>query len=171
MIGQPMAQAMNQQINAELYSAYLYLAMAAYCESLQLAGFAHWFKVQAQEEMTHALRFSSQLSERGGRPTLGAIKAPPASWNSPLACMQEVAAHEAKVTALINDLVALARQEKDYASENFLQWFVAEQVEEEANVAQVVGALKLVGDQGNALFMLDKEMGARVFTMPLDLKL
>ena len=169
MLSQKMSEAINQQINAELYSSYLYMSMAAYFEDTGLPGFAHWMMVQAQEEMTHALRFYQHLNERGGRALLKAIEAPPSQWDSPLACMQAVAEHEAKVTSLINGLMRLAREEDDYASESLLQWFVKEQVEEEASVAEVVGKLKLVDQAKGGLFMLDKELAGRAFTMPPDL--
>jgi ferritin len=161
-----MTDAINQQINAELYSSYLYMSMSAYFEDVQLPGCAHWMVVQAQEEMTHALRLYQHLIERGGRALMKAIDGPETEWDSPLACFQAVADHEAKVTALINGLMALAREENDFASEGFLQWFVKEQVEEEASAADVVGKVKLAQDAQGGLYMLDKEMAARVFTMP-----
>ena len=169
MLKDNIQEAFNQQINAEIYSAYLYMSMAAYFEGLQLAGFAHWLKIQAQEEMTHALRFYNFVHERGGRVTLTAIKAPETSWESPLAALEAVLKHEQLVTSLINKLVALARTENDYASDNFLQWFVKEQVEEEASAGEVIGKLNLVNQTSGGMFMLDKDMAARVFTMPLDL--
>jgi len=167
VISDKMAQAMNQQINAELYSAYLYMSMAAWLDGQELPGFGHWMKIQAQEEMTHALKFYGHLNERGAKAVMKAIDAPETEWDSPLDCFKDVAEHEAKVTALINDLVSLAREEKDYASEAFLQWFVSEQVEEEASAAEAVGKLKLAGQAPGGLFMLDKEMAARVFNMPV----
>jgi ferritin len=169
MLKDKLQKAFNDQINAETYSAYLYLSMAAYFEGQQLAGFAHWFKVQAQEELTHALRFYGFIHGRGGKVILGAIKAPQTTWESPLACMEAVLAHEQYVTSLIHKLLGLARKENDYASENFLQWFVKEQVEEEASAEEAVGKVKLVSETPGGMFMLDKDMAARVFTMPLDL--
>ncbi|MFH1035540.1 MAG: ferritin [Pseudomonadota bacterium] len=169
MLKDNLQQAFNDQINAETYSSYLYMSMAAYFEGQRLAGFAHWFMVQAQEEMTHSLRFYKFINERGGRVVLGAIKAPETTWASPLVCMEAVLAHERYVTSLIHNLVGLARQENDYASENFLQWFVKEQVEEEANAEDAVEKLKLVNQTPGGMFMLDKDMAARVFTMPIDL--
>lgn len=169
MLNAKMAKAMNEQINAELYSAYLYLAMAAWFDSQQLPGFGHWFKVQAQEEMTHSLRFYSYVNDRGEKVVLTAIAAPETQWKSPLAAMEAVLAHERKVTGLINKLVASARKESDFASENLLQWFVKEQVEEEAGVEAVIGRLKLANQAQGGLFLLDKEMAARVFVMPPDL--
>lgn len=166
MISPKMTDAINQQINAELYSSYLYMSMSAYFEEVQLPGCAHWMVVQAQEEMTHALRLYQHLIERGGRALMKAIDGPETEWDSPLACFQAVADHEAKVTALINGLMALAREENDFASEGFLQWFVSEQVEEEASAAEVVGKVKMAQEGQGGMYMLDKEMAARVFTMP-----
>lgn len=169
MLKDSVQKAFNEQINAEIYSSYLYMSMSAYFEGLQLAGFAHWFRVQAQEELTHALRFYRFVYDRGGQVTMKAIKAPETSWESPLACLEAVAKHEALVTSLINKLVALARKEQDFAGENFLQWYVKEQVEEEASVADAIGKLKMVEQTSGGIFMLDKDMAARVFTMPIDL--
>ena len=169
MLKDKLQKAFNDQVNAEVYSSYLYMSMAAYFEARQLAGFAHWFKVQAQEELTHVLRFYSFINERGGKVTLGAIKAPETTWASPLACMEAVLKHEQYVTSLIHKLVGLARKESDYASENFLQWFVKEQVEEESSAEEVIGKIKLVNETPGGMFMLDKDMAARVFTMPIDL--
>ena len=161
-----MEKALNEQLNAELYSAYLYLSMAAYFESADLAGFANWMRVQVQEEWFHAMKFYDYIIERGGRVTLGPIEAPPSDWDSPLAVFEATLTHEQKVTGLINDLMDLAREEKDNASEIFLQWFVNEQVEEEDNAGKVLGQLKLIEDSPQALFMMDREMGQRVFTPP-----
>ncbi|MCB2189619.1 MAG: ferritin [Deltaproteobacteria bacterium] len=168
MLSEKIEKAFNDQLNAEYYSAYLYFSMAAYFDDLQLPGFAHWLKIQGMEEKTHALRFYNQIYERGGKVTLAAIAAPPTAWDSPLACFEDVLAHEIKVTGLINNLVALARQENDYASENFLQWFISEQVEEEASATEVIGKLKLISQdmRGSGLLMLNQEMSARVFVMP-----
>jgi len=171
MISGKMQEAINQQINAELYSSYLYMSMAAYFEHLQLPGFCHWMKVQAQEELAHAVRFYNYLSERGGRALMAAIEAPPTEWESPRECMQAVLDHERKVTGLINQLMNLAQDERDHASMSFLQWFVDEQVEEEASVDAILGKLNLIQSAPGGLFMLDNEMGSRSFTMPVDLKL
>ncbi len=157
--------AFNKQINAELYSAYLYLAMAAYFEDINLPGFAGWMQCQAQEEVMHAMKFFHFINERGGRATMAPIEGPKNEWNSPLNAFEDAYAHEQKVTAMINDLVDLAMTEKDHAANNFLQWFVAEQVEEEATADGVVQKIKLAGD-GGGLFMVDKELGQRVFTPP-----
>jgi len=158
--------AFNGQINAEMYSSYLYLAMAAYFQSISLSGFATWMRVQAQEETAHAMKFYDFINERGGRVSLNAIDAPPETWGSPLAAFEAVLAHEKKVTGLINALVELAQAEHDHASNIFLQWFVTEQVEEEDNANDVVQKIKLVGDAKGGLFMLDRELGQRQFTPP-----
>ena len=166
MISKKMEKALNGQLNAELYSAYLYLSMAAYFESVALVGFANWMRVQNAEEQLHAMKFYDYIIGRGGRVTLRQIEAPPSDWDSPLAVFEATLTHEQKVTGLINDLVALARAQKDNASEIFLQWFVNEQVEEEDNVSKVLGQLKLIKDSPQALYMMDKDMGQRVFTPP-----
>ena len=166
MISKKMEEALNGQLNAELYSAYLYLSMAAYFESANLPGFANWMRVQTQEEQFHAMKFYDYIIERGGRVILRQIDAPPSDWDSPFASFKATLEHEQKVTGLVNELVYLASDEKDNASEVFLQWFVKEQVEEEDNVGKVLGQLKLIKDSPEALFMMDKEMGQRVFTPP-----
>jgi ferritin len=166
MLSKKMGGAINKQINAELYSAYLYLSMAAYSESMGLQGFSNWFKVQAQEELVHAMRFFDYVCERGGRVTVGAIEAPPVEWKSPLAAFEETLAHEQKVTGLINKLVDLARAESDHATENALAWFVAEQVEEEGSADRIRQKIRLVGAQGEAIYLIDKELATRVFTPP-----
>jgi ferritin len=156
-----MEDAINKQINAELYSSYLYLSMAAWFESVNLPGFAKWMEVQAKEEHSHAMKFYKHVNERLGRVKLAAIDAPPTQWNSPLAAFQAVAAHEAKVTSLINALVDRAAKEKDYASNAMLQWFVTEQVEEEANADEIVAKLKMAGDSKGSLLVLDHHLGKR----------
>lgn len=166
MIGKKMEKALNAQVNAEYYSSYLYLSMAAYFESIDLPGFANWMRVQVQEENFHALKFYDHIIERNGRVNLEAIEAPPTEWSSPMNAFEETLKHEQKVTSLINDLVYLAREERDNASEIFLQWFVSEQVEEEDSVNTILGQLKLVKSSPEALFMLDKELAQRVFTPP-----
>jgi ferritin len=161
MFSQKIQDAMNDQIQRELESAYIYLSMAAYFESSNLAGFAHWMKAQAQEEQTHAMKFFDFIYDRGGRVMLQAIPQPPAEFASPLAVFEKALAHEQKITGHINDLYALAVQEKDYASQTFLQWFVDEQVEEEKSAGEIVETLKMVGDKGQALFMLDRQLAQR----------
>jgi len=167
MLSDKMAEALNQQVNAELYSAYLYFSMSAHFTAKNLNGFANWTKVQAQEEMTHAMRLYNYLNDAGGRATMLAIDAPPAEWDSPLAVFEAVYAHEQKVTGLINDLMTLANGLKDYATAAELQWFVTEQVEEEASADDVVQKLKLVEGAPGGLFLLDQELAQRVFTMPV----
>ncbi|KPJ85587.1 MAG: ferritin [Spirochaetes bacterium DG_61] len=161
MINSKIEKAINDQINAELYSSYLYLSMATYFESIHLSGFARWMQVQSQEEMKHAMKFYGYVFEKGGRVTLKAIDAPPTEWKSPLDTFESVYNHEVKVTGLINKLVELARAENDIATENFLMWFIAEQVEEEASADQVVQRLKLIKESTQGLFMLDRELGQR----------
>jgi len=166
MLNKKIEAAFNEQINAEMYSAYLYLSMGAYFDSAGMAGFASWMRVQAQEEMVHAMKFFDHVNERGGRVTLKAIEGPQTEWDSAAAVFKHVYKHEQKVTGLINGLVDLAIEEKDHASRSFLQWFVDEQVEEEDSASAVLDRLKLIGDSGNGLFMMDRELGQRVFTPP-----
>jgi len=161
MIGKPMQDAMNEQINKELYSSYLYLSMAAYFEDKNLSGFANWMRVQADEEREHAMKFYDFILERGGRVSLKAIDAPKTDWTSSLEVAEEVAAHEAKVTASIYALYELALKEKDYPTQVMLQWFISEQVEEEKNAAEIVANLKLIEERGTAVFVLDKQLGKR----------
>jgi ferritin len=166
MIGAKMEEALNQQLNAELYSSYLYLSMAAYFESTDLSGFANWMRVQAQEELTHAMKFYDYIVQRGGRVILTTIEAPPSEWESPLSVFEQVYEHEKTVTGLINQLVDLAVSETDHASNNFLQWFVEEQVEEEESSGGVLQKVRLVGADPGGLYMLDSKLGQRVFNPP-----
>ena len=167
MIGKKMEKALNGQLNAEMYSAYLYLSMAAYLESIDLSGFANWMRVQFQEEQFHAMKLFNHLLERGGKVTLDAIGAPPTQWNDPLDAIEKTLKHEQLVTGLINDLVYLARDERDNATEIYLQWYVNEQVEEEDNVNKILGQLRLIKDSPHALFIMDKDLSQRVFTPPV----
>ncbi len=166
MIDEKMQEALNKQLNAELYSSYLYLSMSAYFHSVNLGGFANWMRVQAQEELAHALKFYDYVNERGGRVVLQPVDEPPSEWDSPLATFEHVYEHEQKVTGLINKLVDLAVEARDHATNNFLQWFVSEQVEEEASADEVVQKLKLVGDDASGLFMIDRELAQRTFVAP-----
>ncbi len=166
MIGKKMQDALNEQVNAEFYSAYLYLSMAAYFESTNLPGFATWMRVQTQEELTHTMKIYDYVNERGGRVALKSIAEPPSEWESPLAAFEAAYQHEQKVTGLINGLVNLAIEEKDHAANMFLQWFVNEQVEEENSAETVVQKLKLIADAPGGMYMLDNEMGQRVFMPP-----
>ena len=166
MLSKKMEKALNDQVQAEMYSAYLYLSMEAYFRSINLMGFANWMRVQTQEELVHAVKFYDFINERGGRVTLQAIDAPPSHWESPLDAFEAAYGHEQKVTARINALVDVAIAERDHATNNFLQWFVSEQVEEEDNTSGVVEKIKLVGEAQGGLFMVDQELGQRVFTPP-----
>ena len=163
MLKPKVEKAINKQINAELWSSYLYLSMSSYLESISLSGFANWMIMQAQEEVNHAMRLYNHVIERGGRVLLEAIEEVPTEWKSPLHVFEETFKHEQKVTSLIEHLVDVAEQEKDRASLNMLQWFIDEQVEEEASADEIVQKLKLIGDQGSGLFMLDNELGQRVY--------
>jgi len=161
MLNHKIQDGFNKQLNAELFSSYLYLSMAAYFESLNLRGMANWMRIQAEEENTHAMKFFDFINERGGKVVLAQIDAPPVEWSSPGAAFEAAYQHECKVTGLINELVDLALREKDHAANAFLQWFVTEQVEEEASVLEITEQLKLAGGQGAMLFMLDRELGQR----------
>lgn len=166
MISKKIEKALNGQVNAELYSAYLYLSMEAYFRSVNLTGFANWMRVQTQEEISHAMKIYNFIDERGGRVLMKAIEGPQTEWDSPLSIAEAVYAHEQKVTGLINALVDLAISEKDHATNGFLQWFVNEQVEEESSADEIVQKLKMMKDAPGGIFMLDQEMGQRVFTPP-----
>ncbi len=167
MINEKLQKEFNKQINAEFYSAYLYLSMSAYLSSINLNGFANWMSVQHQEEIAHALKFYNYLIERGGSVELEAIEKPQTKWNGILDVIEHTYKHEQHVTSLINNLMTLALEEKDHACVSFLQWYVDEQVEEEANVDEVLQQLKLINGKGSGLFMLDREAKARVFTPPV----
>lgn len=161
MLSKKMEKALNDQLNAELYSGYIYLSMAAYFDSIYLSGCATWMRVQAKEELTHAMKFFDHINERGGRVTLTAVGEPPAKWAAPLAAFDAAYKHECKVTGLIHKLVELADAEKDHASRAFLQWFVNEQVEEEASTDEIVQKLTMIGDSKNGLLMLDHQLSKR----------
>ena len=161
MLSKKMEQALNNQINAEYFSSYMYLSMAAYFEAENLSGFAAWMEKQAQEELMHALKFYGFVNERGGRVLLKAIEAPPPKWASPLAAFQATYKHEQKVTGLIHKLVDLALKEADHATNSFLGWFVDEQVEEESTASAIVEKLKMIKSAPGGLFMLDRELGQR----------
>ncbi len=166
MISKKMTDALNLQINKELYSAYLYLAMSSHAQDIGLKGFANWFFIQVQEEMSHAQKFYNYVIEQNQKVALDEIKKPPADFESPMDMFTKTLEHEQFVTKSINGLVALAREENDYATEIFLQWFVTEQIEEEGNDNDIIDKLKYIGDNGNGLLMLDKELGARTFVAP-----
>ena len=168
MIKEKIEKVINQQINAELYSGYLYLSMASYFESKNLNGFANWMHVQNLEEQSHAMKFYHYINERGGRVKLMPIDGPKLEWKSPIEAFEDAYKHEQKVTAMINNMVEIAWAEKDHATYNMLQWFVDEQVEEEASALEIVEKLKMIGDAPGVMYMLDKEMSARVFTPPAE---
>lgn len=153
--------ALNRQLNNEYYSGYLYLAMAAWFDVMNLEGFSHWMRLQAQEELVHAMRIYDHILEREGTVKLAAVKAPPATWKSPLAACQDALKAEQTNTKQINDVVELATSSHDHATRVFLQWFVIEQVEEEASATRLVEKVKLVGSDKGALFILDAELGKR----------
>jgi len=169
MIPKKVEQAINKQINAELWSGYLYLSMSAYFEDLSLSGFAHWMRCQAREETDHAMRLYYHLAERGGCIQLDAIKPVQTQWKSPLDVFQETYIHETKVTKMINDLLELSMKEKDHATANMLQWFIDEQVEEENSADDIVQKLKLIGKDGRGLLMIDRDLGQRTYTPSPDL--
>ena len=161
MLTEKMQKALHGQLNAELYSSYLYLSMNAYFKSVNLDGFANWMYYQAQEELEHSMKFYDFIIQRGGKAQLQQVEAPPSEWSSPLAVFEATLEHEQKVTGLINDLVDVAHEERDHATNIFLQWFVSEQVEEEENVGGVLEQLKLMGDAKGGLFMIDRELAKR----------
>lgn len=166
MLKDEMTLAINAQINAELYSAYLYMAMQADLAAKNLPGFATWMGAQAKEEMFHAEKFATYVLERGGRVEYDAVAKPPATWASPEAIFEDVLAHEQKVTALIETLIETATSLKDRATEVFLQWYINEQVEEEATADEILQKLKLVSGAPGGMFMMDRELGQRSFAPP-----
>jgi ferritin len=161
MLTPRLVDAFNKQINAELYSSYLYLSMAAYFESKDLKGMAHWMTIQADEERAHAMRIFNWVNDRSGRVNLTQIDAPKAEWKSPLEAFENAYDHEVKITGMINELFTLVAIEKDGAGHDFLEWFCREQVEEEANAQLIVAQLKLAGDSGLGLYLVDQQLGQR----------
>ncbi len=161
MISEKMQKALNDQINAEMFSSYLYLSMAAYLESENWNGMAAWMKAQSSEEYTHAMKLYHYINEVEVKVTLETIEKPKTTWNSPLEVFEEAHKHELYISDRINKLVALAIQENDYATNLFLNWFVTEQVEEVSTVSQIVHKFKLIGDNKTSLFLLDRELGMR----------
>jgi len=154
-------EALNKQINAELFSSYLYLSMSAHFEAESLKGMAHWMRIQAQEEHVHAMKLYGFVNDRGGRVTLTEIVAPKTQWATPLEAFEDAFKHEMKVTGMINDLMNLAAVERDHAAHDFLEWFANEQVQEESDAKLIVDQLKLVGGQGLGLFLIDQQLGRR----------
>jgi len=167
MLNKKLELELNKQVNAEFFSAYLYLSMSAFLASKNLSGFSNWMKVQFEEEQFHALKLYQYILDRGGKVELEKIEKPKTEWTNIVNVFEEVLAHEEKITSLINNLVDLAIQEKDHATVNMLQWFVEEQVEEEANASDLLGQLKLIQGKGSGLYMIDKELKQRVFTPPV----
>ena len=161
MINQSIEKALNKQINAELYSSYLYLAMAAYFENQNWNGFANWMKIQSVEEHAHGMKMFEFVYQRGGKVVLTAIEAPKTEWKSVLNVFEETLVHEQKITKSINDIYELSLQEKDHATSSFLQWFINEQVEEEDNVIKILESLKMVGESKNSLYFFNRELGKR----------
>lgn len=161
MIKEKILKILNKQINEELFSSYLYLSMSNYFTSLNLDGFAKWMRIQSKEEYEHALKIYDYILERNARVVLTKIETPKAIWKSPLEAFQETLKHEQHITACINNIVNDAIQEKDHPTTIFFQWFVSEQVEEEANAANILEKVKMVGDSKGGLYMLDRELGKR----------
>ena len=168
MISNKMCKALNDQVNAELFSSYLYLSMSSWFSERSLSGFASWMRIQAQEEISQAMKIYDYIIELGGKIQLAAIEQPESSWKSAVAVVEEVARHEAKVTGLVNDLVEVALSKKDHAANIFLQWFVAEQVEEEASVGEVFERMKMIDGDSAGMFAMDMELAKRVFTAPTE---
>ncbi len=166
MINEKVGKILNEQVNKELYSAYLYLSMSAYFSDLGLLGFANWMRVQTQEETANAMLIYDFLIDRGEKVILKTVETPPNVWNNPLHVMEEVLKHEIYVTSLINNIVSIAEEVKDRATMSYMNWFVDEQVEEEANAQEIIAKLKLIGDDKSALYLLDKDLSARIFTPP-----
>lgn len=166
MLTKKMESALNEQVNAEFWSAYLYLSMSAHFTSVGFPGVANWMRIQAKEESTHATKFFDYILERDGNAILKPIAAVETKWESPLTAFEEVLKHEQKVTSLINNLMHVAVEEKDFASQSMLKWFIDEQVEEEANVKEILDSLRMVQGNGNGLYMIDRELRTRVFVDP-----
>ncbi len=161
MISEKMLAALNNQLNAELFSSYLYLSMAAYLETTPFEGMAHWMKEQSKEEYGHGMKFYNYIVEVGKRVKLEALETPKFEWESPLDVFEAALEHELKITKMINDLVKLSREENDYATEAFLNYFVNEQVEEVSSVTKIIDKFKAIGDSKGGLFYLDKELKKR----------
>ncbi len=166
MISKKIEKALNDQINAEFFSAYLYLSMSAFLTDISLTGFANWMRAQYEEEKFHAMKMYDYVLERGGKVKLKSIDAPKHKWKNIVDVFEDVLKHEQHITSLINDLMSLSIEEKDHATVNFLQWYVDEQVEEEATVSDILAQLRLIDGKGSGLFMLDREASQRTFTEP-----
>ncbi len=166
MLTKKMEDELNKQVNAEFYSSYLYLSMASYLDVNNLGGISKWMNIQAQEEWGHGLKIFNFINERGGKVKLDTIKKPKQQWKDVIDLFTDVFEHEKKVTKLINGLMDIAIKESDYATKNFLQWFVEEQVEEEASASEILEQLKMVAGNGTGLFMIDRELGTRSLENP-----
>ncbi len=168
MLDKRIEEALNEQMNRELYSAYLYMSMSSYCASRGLKGFANWFMVQYHEEMFHAMKFYEYINLQGGRVLLKAISQPPSSFESPLDMFVKTLEHEQYITKSINELMELAIAGKDHATQIFLQWYVTEQVEEESNDNEIIAQLKIIKDDPQGIILLDKELAGRLTTVPTE---
>lgn len=166
MLSKKMEAALNEQINAELWSAYLYLSMGMKFENAGMSGVANWFKIQFKEEQAHAEIFMNYINQRGGRVVLKPIAAVETEWATPLDAFKDTLEHERKVTAMINNLYAIAEEEHDYATRDRMTWFVNEQVEEEESAQQLIDKFSLIGNDGMGLYMLDQELATRTYTAP-----
>ena len=167
MISEKMQQALNEQVNKEFYSAYLYLAMSGYCDSLGLPGFAHWMRMQYEEENLHVTKMYDYILSQGGKIHLKAIEEPPQDYGTPVEIFEKTLEHEQFITRSINDLMGLAFDERDFATQAFLQWYVSEQVEEEANVQDVLNPLRMMGSEKGGLMMIDQKLGGRAAPTPI----
>lgn len=167
MISKNLEKIINDQMNFEFYSSYLYLSMVAQLRTDGLNGFANWMQVQTEEELIHGMGFYNFLIQRGGKVALKEIAQPASSWKSPLAMFENAYKHEQIVTSRIHNIAAMAEKEKDYALLNFIQWYISEQVEEEANAVEIINQLKMIGDAKSGLFLVDKELAQRAFVMPV----
>lgn len=167
MLKQEMNRTLNEQVQNELFSSYLYLSMSAYFSSLSLNGMSHWMRIQSMEELTHAMKIYDYIVETGGEVELLELNKPKFKWESPLQVFEEAYAHEQFITDCINKLSSQAVELKDHATQIFLHWFVTEQIEEEANASEIVAKLKLIKDSPQGLFMMDSELGARMFVTPI----
>ncbi len=161
MLSKKIEESLNKQMNVKFYKNYLYLSMAAYFESKNFLGFSKWLRVQAEEEYGHAMKIFNHILERGGKVVLTEIKAPETNWESPLKAFGKVFEHEKNVTSMINNIMSCAEEEKDYATRSMINWFIDEQVEEEANASGIYETLKMIGDNVNGLFALDHRLGKR----------
>ena len=168
MLQKKMAKALNEQINKEMFSAFLYMSMSAFSNDMGLKGFANWFMVQYHEEMFHAMKLYEYIQRQGEPVNLKPLEGPATKFDSPLDMFEKTLAHEQFITKSINDLVDLAISQKDHATQIFLEWYVTEQVEEEDNDNEILAQLRLIGDNAHALLMLDRELAARMVTVPVD---